>query len=124
MIRQATCILAVALLAACSQSRGAGEASGTTVPSAATPPAIAATQMPTTSDGVMLYYPATGRMVMGRVDAQSMEMAMKHAAPLNGPIMLMQMGGKSYVVMDMDEKMSNGQRMIDYFDRRTYGPGG
>lgn len=82
-------------------------------------PALA--QAPTFYDGVMLYYPETGRMVMGHVDKQSMEMAMKHAKPLNGPVMIVMSGGKAYVVENMMDKMPDGSRMIDYFDKRTYG---
>jgi len=78
-------------------------------------------QAPTSYDGVMLYYPETGRMVMGHVDKQSMEMAMKHAKPLNGPVMIVMSGGKAYIVENMMEKMPDGSRMIDYFDKRTYG---
>lgn len=82
-------------------------------------PALA--QAPTTFDGVMLYYPDTGRMVMGHVDKAAMEMAMKHAKPLNGPVMIVMSGGKAYIVDNMMDKMPDGTRMIDYFDKRTYG---
>jgi hypothetical protein len=82
-------------------------------------PALA--QQPTTYDGVMLYYPETGRMVMGHLDKAAMEMAMKHAKPLNGPAMIIMSGGKAYIVDNMMEKMPDGQRMIDFFDKRTYG---
>jgi hypothetical protein len=76
---------------------------------------------PTTFDGVMLYYPDTGRMVMGHVDKAAMEMAMKHAKPLNGPVMIVTSGGKAYIVENTTEKMADGSRMIDFFDKRTYG---
>ena len=82
-------------------------------------PALA--QMPTSYDGVMLYYPDTGRMVMGHVDKASMDMAMKHTKPLNGPVMIVMSGGKAYIVDDAMDKMPDGSRMIDYFDKRTYG---
>jgi hypothetical protein len=82
-------------------------------------PALA--QAPTSYDGVMLYYPDSGRMVMGHVDKASMDMAMKHAKPLNGPVMIVMSGGKAYMVDNMMDKMPDGSRMIDYFDKRTYG---
>ncbi|HEX6841056.1 MAG TPA: hypothetical protein VF113_06000, partial [Stellaceae bacterium] len=82
-------------------------------------PALA--QAPTTFDGVMLYYPDTGRMVMGHVDKGAMDMAMKHAKPVNGPVMIVMSGGKAYIVDNMMDKMPDGSRMIDYFDKRTYG---
>jgi len=82
-------------------------------------PALA--QAPSSYDGVMLYYPDTGRMVMGHVDKAAMDMAMKHAKPLNGPVMIVMSGGKAYIVDNMMEKMPDGSRMIDYFDKRTYG---
>ncbi len=82
-------------------------------------PALA--DAPRSFDGVMLYYPDTGRMVMGHVDKAAMEMAMKHAKPLNGPVMIVMSGGKAYIVEDTMQKMPDGMRMIDYFDRRTYG---
>ena len=82
-------------------------------------PALA--QAPTSFDGVLLYYPDTGRMVMGHVDKAAMDMAMKHAKPLNGPVMIVMSGGKAYIVDNMIDKMPDGSRMIDYFDKRTYG---
>ena len=82
-------------------------------------PALA--QTPTSFDGVLLYYPDTGRMVMGHVDKAAMDMAMKHAKPLNGPVMIVMSGGKAYIVDNMMDKMPDGSRMIDYFDKRTYG---
>jgi len=82
-------------------------------------PALA--QAPSSYDGVMLYYPDTGRMVMGHVDQSAMDMAMKHAKPLSGPVMIVMSGGKAYIVDNMMDKMSDGTRMIDYFDKRTYG---
>ena len=82
-------------------------------------PALA--QTPTSFDGVLLYYPDTGRMVMGHVDKAAMDMAMKHAKPLNGPVMIVMSGGKAYIVDNMIDKMPDGSRMIDYFDKRTYG---
>ena len=82
-------------------------------------PALA--QAPTSYDGVLLYYPDTGRMVMGHVDKTAMDMAMKHAKPLNGPVMIVMSGGKAYIVDNMTDKMSDGSSMIDYFDKRTYG---
>jgi hypothetical protein len=82
-------------------------------------PALA--QAPSSYDGVILYYPDTGRMVMGHVDQASMDMAMKHAKPLSGPVMIVMSGGKAYIVDNMMDKMSDGSRMIDYFDKRTYG---
>jgi hypothetical protein len=82
-------------------------------------PALA--QAPTSYDGVMLYYPDTGRMVMGHVDKAAMDMAMKHAKPLSGPVMIVMSGGKAYIVDNMMDKMPDGTRMIDYFDKRTYG---
>ena len=82
-------------------------------------PALA--QAPSSYDGVMLYYPDTGRMVMGHVDKSAMDMAMKHAKPLSGPVMIVMSGGKAYIVDNMMDKMSDGTRMIDYFDKRTYG---
>ena len=82
-------------------------------------PALA--QTPTSFDGVLLYYPDTGRMVMGHVDKTSMDMAMKHAKPLSGPVMIVMSGGKAYIVDNMIDKMPDGSRMIDYFDKRTYG---
>ena len=81
-------------------------------------PAFAA---PTAYDGVMLYYPETGRMVMGHVDKDAMDMAMKHAKPVSGPIMIVIQGGKAYMVENMMDKMPDGTRMIDFFDKRTYG---
>jgi len=82
-------------------------------------PALA--QAPSSYDGVMLYYPDTGRMVMGHVDKTAMDMAMKHAKPVNGPVMIVMSGGKAYIVDNMMDKMPDGSRMIDYFDKRTYG---
>ena len=82
-------------------------------------PALA--QAPGSYDGVMLYYPDTGRMVMGHVDKAAMDMAMQHAKPLNGPVMIVMSGGKAYIVDNMMDKMPDGTRMIDYFDKRTYG---
>jgi hypothetical protein len=80
-------------------------------------PALA--QAPSSYDGVMLYYRDTGRMVMGHVDKAAMDMAMKHAKPLNGPVMIVMSGGKAYIVDNMMDKMPDGSRMIDYFDKRT-----
>src|SRR5216684_4424180 len=54
-------------------------------------PALA--DSPASYDGVLLFYPDTGRMVMGHVDKASMDVAMKHAKPLNGPIMIVMSGG-------------------------------
>ena len=82
-------------------------------------PALA--QAPSSYDGVILYYPDTGRMVMGHVDKAAVDMAMKHAKPLSGPVMIVMSGGKAYIVDNMMDKMSDGSRMIDYFDKRTYG---
>jgi hypothetical protein len=82
-------------------------------------PALA--QAPSSYDGVMLYYPDTGRMVMGHVDKSAMDMAMKHGKPLSGPVMIVMSGGKAYIVDNMMDKMPDGTRMIDYFDKRTYG---
>jgi hypothetical protein len=72
-------------------------------------------------DGVFLYYPDTGRMVMGQLDKQAMETSMKQTKPLNGPVVVILQGGKAYLVEDPLQKMADGQRMIDFLDRMTYG---
>src|SRR5216683_1259908 len=58
-------------------------------------PALA--DSPASYDGVMLFYPDSGRM------------------------MIVMSGGKAYIVDNMMDKMPDGSRMIDYFDKRTYG---
>ena len=35
--------------------------------------------------------------------------------------MIVMSGGKAYIVDNMMDKMPDGSRMIDYFDKRTYG---
>jgi hypothetical protein len=72
-------------------------------------------------DGVFLYCPDTGRMVMGQLDKQAMETSMKQTKPLNGPVVVILQGGKAYLVEDPLQKMADGQRMIDFLDRMTYG---
>ena len=60
-------------------------------------------------------------MVMGHVDKASMDMAMNQGKLFNGPVMIVMSGGKAYLVEDMMAKMPDGTRMIDCFDKRTYG---
>lgn len=40
---------------------------------------------------------------------------------LSGPVMIVMSGGNPYIVDNMTDKMPDGSRMIDYFDKRTYG---
>lgn len=70
--------------------------------------------------GVLLLYP-NGKMTVSPIDKSSMDMAMKHAKPVTNPMMIVMSGGKTYVVENMNDKMPDGKRMIDYFEQMTYG---
>lgn len=78
--------------------------------------------LPTTYDGVTLYYPDTGRTVAGHVNDGDMKMAMQHAKPMNGPVMVILSGGQAYIVEDMSGAAPDGTAMPDYFDKGTAKP--
>jgi hypothetical protein len=73
------------------------------------------------NDGVILYYPETGRLVMGQLGKDGMETGLKHAKELTGPVIIFSQGGKAYIVEDAMAKMPNGESMIDFLDKTTYG---
>lgn len=61
-----------------------------------------------------------GKMMTGPMRKKDWDEAIKHAQPLQHPVMLMVNAGKMYLVPDMTVKMSNGQSMIDYMSK-AYG---
>ncbi len=75
--------------------------------------------LPKSYDGVTLYYPDTGRTVAGHVNDGDMKMAMQHAKPMNGPVMVILSGGQAYIVEDMSGTAPDGTAMPDYFDKGT-----
>jgi len=75
--------------------------------------------LPTSYDGVTLYYPDTGRTVAGHVNDNDMKMAMRHAKPASGPVMIVLSGGQAYIVEDMSGSMPDGTSMPEYFDKGT-----
>jgi hypothetical protein len=74
--------------------------------------------LPASYDGVTLYYPDTGRTVATHMNNQDMQMAVQHAMPLKGPVMIVMSGGQPYVVQDMKQQMPDGTPMIVYFEQR------
>jgi len=72
------------------------------------------------NDGVFLYYPETGRMVMGELKGEEMAGALKHAKAVDGPVVVLSHGGKAYIVENPMQAMANGQPMVDFLDKMTY----
>jgi hypothetical protein len=78
--------------------------------------------LPKSYDGVTLYYPETGRTVAGRLDDGDMKMAMQHAKPMSGPVMVLLSGGQAFIVEDMSGAAPDGTAsMPAYFDHGTMG---
>jgi hypothetical protein len=76
--------------------------------------------LPKSYDGVTLYYPDTGRTVAGKLNDGDMKMAMQHAKPMSGPVMVVISGGQAFIVDDMSGMAPDGTTsMPAYFDQGT-----
>jgi hypothetical protein len=76
--------------------------------------------LPKTYDGVTLYYPDTGRTVTGQLNDGDMKMAMQHAKPMSGPVMVVLSGGQAFIIEDMSGTAPDGTTsMPAYFDKGT-----
>jgi hypothetical protein len=68
-------------------------------------------------DNAVFMYSPTGMKTV-KVDPKTAEMMTKHAKPVDGPVMIMMKGGKTWIVENM--KMDSGRMLWDYLNDPAY----